>query len=95
MKHTLLILLVALVMGATNTFAQTKYVQKGKTFVQIKSKSNASKATKTDCVWVIDNKSYPIYISARGKAFINKVSKTGKTYRYYLPDDIATKITKK
>lgn len=96
MKNTLIILLVALIMGATNTFAQTKYVQKGKTFVQIKSKSNASKATKTDCVWVIDGKSYPIYISSKGKAFINKVSKiSGKTYRYYLPNDVVAKINKK
>lgn len=42
-----------------------------------------------------DGKKYPIYLTSKGKAYIYRVSKkTGKTYKYYLPDEISQEITK-
>lgn len=96
MKRIIASLLVALFIGATNANAQ-KFVQNGNTFVQVSaSKENKSAATKTQYVWKIGDKSYPIYISAKGKAYIIKTSKkTGKEYKYYLPDEVAKKIINK
>lgn len=71
------------------------YVKEGTTFVQQK-KSSTSNAQKTAYTWK-DSKgiSYPIYLTEHKKGekagiatcFVMKVSqKTGKEYRYYLPD---------
>ena len=72
------------------------YKQEGTTFVQTTSKSNSSKATKTEYTWEKDGVKYPIYISSKGKAYIIKTSKkTGKEYKQYLPDTVAETIKKK
>jgi hypothetical protein len=71
-----------------STFAQdVKRV--GNTFVEQvdSSKTQRGEAKKTNMTYIDKNgKSYDIYISSKGKAFIKKVSKkTGKEYRQYLP----------
>lgn len=72
------------------------YKQVGTTFVQTTSKSNSSKATKTEYIWEKDGVKYPIYISSKGKAYIIRTSKkTGKKYKQYLPDTVAETIKKK
>ena len=62
--------------------------KEGNTFVQQKSGGKSSApATKTEYTYK-DSKgnSYPIYLSASGKAFVYKTSKnTGKEYKMYLP----------
>lgn len=87
--------MLALLLGA-NTCAAQKYIQSGTTFTQVNTNNSKSTATKTVYTWKIGNKSYPIYISSKGKAFIYKTSKkTGKEYKYYLPDEVAQKIKNK
>lgn len=72
------------------------YVQEGTNFKQVKSeksvKVNPGKETKY--TWTFTNgEEYPIWISPKGKAYVNKVSKkTGKEYRVYLDSTVAVKI---
>ena len=52
------------------------------------TRQESKPATKTEYIYT-DNKgnSYPVWLSAKGKAFIIKVSKkTGKEYRQYVPE---------
>lgn len=79
-----------------NIVAQN-YVQEGTNFKQTKSErsakvSNPGKETKY--TWTFTNgEQYPIWVSPKGKAYVNKVSKkTGKEYRVYLDSTIAVKI---
>lgn len=57
--------------------------RKGNTFVQV-----IDSAKKTSFTFEAkDGTKYPIYLSAKGKAFIiRKSKKTGKEYRQYLPE---------
>lgn len=62
----------------------------GNTFVEQvdSSKTKKSEVKKTNMTYIDKNgKSYDIYISSKGKAFIIRTSKkTGKQYRQYLPN---------
>lgn len=62
--------------------------RQGNTFVQVGTRQESKPATKTEYIYT-DKKgnSYPVWLSAKGKAFIIKVSKkTGKEYRQYVPE---------
>lgn len=91
---TLLVIIAAA--GIQTTTAQTVSRQ-GDTFV-LAAKERAAKATAQKTKYnFTDSKgaSYPIYISATGRCFVYKVSaKSGKEYKYYLPEDIARTIAK-
>lgn len=80
----IMMLSISLTMQAQNV------ERKGNTFTQVtkKKETKESKETKTEYIY-IDSKGiqYPVYLSARGKAFIKKINrKTGKEYPKYLPE---------
>lgn len=72
--------------------AQQDIARNGNEFVSTKKAKSTKEPIKTIYTYKdSDGKSYPIYLSATGKAFIWKVSKkTGKRYKKYLPE-----VTKK
>lgn len=67
-------------------------VREGNNFTQ--TKTVKSSVEKTNFTYTIQEKAYPVFINTEsGKCFINKVSsKTGKEYRYYLPEEVAKQI---
>ena len=69
MRYLLSVLLLVCAFSCTQA---QDYKQEGTTFVQTTSKSNSSKATKTEYIWEKDGVKYPIYISSKGKAYIIK-----------------------
>ena len=73
--------------------ANSSYVVKGNTYVQIKSSKNQQ--TQTSFVWE-DTKGevYPIWINkSNGRCFIKKVSKkSGNEYNSYLPEEVSKDI---
>lgn len=64
--------------------------QQGNTFIAQKSSKDNKQGKETPTPYTYQDtkgKTYQIYLSASGKAFIKKVSqKTGKEYRQYLPE---------
>ena len=100
MRHivlTIAVLLTASVLayGQDNTKTQS-YTREGKTFVQEKTQKTSPADIVTDYLWK-DSKGveYPIilhtYVKGEKKGrttayVIRKSSKTGKEYKYYLPD---------
>ena len=92
MKHLIIILAMMLTFSIAN--AQS-YTRKGNNFTQVSVKASG-KATKTRFTWTDSKgKVYPIFITSKGKCYVNRVSsKTGKEYRYYLKEDITKEICK-
>ena len=86
MKKFIIMVALALMVGASNTHAQS-IKREGKVFVQQDTK-RTSTATKTEYTFKAkDGKTYPIYVSKNGKAYIIRVSKkSGKEYKQYLPE---------
>lgn len=83
----IIILAIALMLGMA---ANAQSVQRnGNNFTQVVAKkATEAKETKTDYTFT-DRKgnTYPVYLSASGKAFVKRISqKTGKEYKQYLPD---------
>lgn len=87
---------IAILIGMTlcflfqiSTFSQN-VKRIGNTFVEQvdSSKTKKSEAKKTNMTYIDKSgKSYKIYLSSKGKAFIIRTSKkTGKQYRQYLPN---------
>lgn len=71
----------------------------GKNFVATKTekaKTASSSATKTEYSYTdTDGKTYEIWLSKNGRAYIKRVSaKTGKAYNKYLPEDVSRQICK-
>ena len=88
MKRILALLLLCLALACCIDAMGQNVVRQGNSFVQVDSKKEAKPATKTEYIYT-DKKgnSYPVWLSAKGKAFIIKVSKkTGKEYRQYVPE---------
>lgn len=85
MKKIIISLLLIISIGNIN--AQVKQDTKGN-FYAVKKTESESKATATGKTFT-DTKGiiYPVYISARGKYFVIKTSKTGNKYNYYLKID--------
>ena len=101
---TLFLLVPALMAGAQEKSAQGAFKREGKTFVQTRSQATA-KDIATAYTWR-DSKGneYPIFLhtytkgekAGRTTAYVVRTSaKTGKEYKYYLPDGerIAQEIT--
>lgn len=89
-------MMLAMMLAVCNVYAQDKnYERKGNTFEQ-KAGARTSKAepTATPYKWKDSKgKEYPIFLSASGSAFVNKVSaKTGKEYRNYLGEQMSREI---
>lgn len=90
-----LLLCACLNNSRANTPDSTNVVLEGKIFSTTKVSSKQSDI-KTGFSWK-DSKGniYPIYLSSNNKAFVWRISaKSGKKYRYYLPDAIAQQIIK-
>lgn len=93
-------IILMLVMGISSIGAAqnspAKVERKGKTFIQTKSSTKAQPVA-TEFNWQ-DSKGneYPIFINtASGRCFVMKVSgKTGKEYKYYLPEEVAREVCK-
>lgn len=84
------IIIAAIMLFSLNVGVQAQSVQRqGNTFTQVSNSGKSSgKETKTQYTFK-DSKgnSYPVYLSASGKAFVKKVSqKTGKEYKQYVPE---------
>lgn len=81
----------------TTVFAQN-YTQKGTTFIENTSNSisKRSKSIETKYTWQDkEGKSYKIYLSKSGKAFVKVISKkTGIEYNKYLDEEIYIKLSK-
>jgi len=80
--------------GCTAAHAEVK--REGKNFVQVSSRSAAAQPVATPYTWTDSKgKTYPIYLSANGRAYVMRVSgKTGKEYRHYLGEEISRTICK-
>lgn len=88
MKKFIIAALMLLSLGVNNSSAQ-EVQRKGNNFVQVSTKkTKGGKETKTQYTYTDSKgKTYPVYLSGTGKAFIKKVSqKTGKEYKQYLPE---------
>jgi hypothetical protein len=61
-----------------------------------KVENTESQDTKTSFFWEDkDNNQYPIYITKKGACYVLKTSKkTGKQYKYYLPEQVKIVIQK-
>lgn len=98
MKYIInLILILTLSFAVNSTYAddnktKVEVVQNGNCF-SINKQSN-KEYTKTKYTFKDSKgKEYPIYLTAKGRAFVFKVSKkTNKEYRYYLPKEIEEKV---
>lgn len=79
-----ILLFVIMFLTGTPVFGQ-EIVKQGNVFIQQDSKSLE---VKTEYVYQDKNgNQYPVYLNSKGKAFIKKISqKTGKEYRYYVPE---------
>ncbi len=85
---TLVVCITLAFVFSLSTHAQN-VVRNGNTFIQQVDSTRVKKEpTKTKYTYVSkDGVSYPIYLSANGKAFIMRYSsKTDKMYRQYLPE---------
>lgn len=91
MRKFIACIVMMLAIGAGSINAQS-VERKGNNFVQVstttKDGKTASKEVKTKYTYTTkDGKTYPIWLSATGKAFIKRISaKTGKEYKQYLPE---------
>ena len=86
-----LIIIAALIGASFSMNAQTsepsapKYKIEGTQVVRIDQPKEASKATKTELTTTIKGKVYPVFKSAKGSYYIERVSqKTGNPYKMYL-----------
>ena len=88
-------IIIAILLGICNINAQS-FTRNGDIFTQVNTKSDKNSATLTKFTWKDSKgKEYPIFITANGRCFVNKVSsKTGKEYKYYLKEDLAKEICK-
>lgn len=91
MKRILLLLLsVFLALSACGQ----NYVRNGNEFSSSKSVRN-SKEQKTGFTWkTSDGEVHDIFISEKGACYIKVKSKEGKTYKRYIPKEVASEIKK-
>lgn len=76
--------------------AQQSYKRVGSNFEQVSTRESASTAQKTSFTFTDSkNNVYPIYITKTGRCFVSKISsRTGKTYKYYLKEDLSREVAK-
>lgn len=82
-----LLIWVLIFLVPSDIFAQD-VKREGNTFTQVSTRTSGSKEIPTDYTYVDSKgKSYQVFLSSSGKAFIKKVSqKSGKEYKQYLPE---------
>ena len=94
---TLITTIIFLFCTFTTVSAQN-YTQKGTTFIEntSNSASKRGKSIETMYTWQDkEGKSYKIYISKNGRAFVKVTSKkTGNEYNKYLDKEISIKLSK-
>ena len=94
---TLITSILLLFCAFTTVFAQN-YIQKGTTFIENTSNSTSKrgKSIETMYTWQDkEGKSYKIYLSKNGRAFVKVTSKkTGNEYNKYLDEEISIKLSK-
>lgn len=94
-KNILAILfMLGIIVIAAAQSSPAKVERHGNTFSEVKQKT--SEIILTDYFYSTGDKTYQIFINkASGRCFINKVSsRTGKSYRYYLPEPVCREICK-
>lgn len=72
-----------------------RYIRKGDNFIEQGTTRTAAKdSTKTAYTYTTKaGETYPIFLSAKGRAYIGRTSKkTGKYYRQYMPKEIQDQI---
>lgn len=81
---------------AFTTVSAQSYIQKGTVFVENKTKSTKSISLETKYTWQDrEGKSYKIYLSRNGHAFVKVTSKkTGNQYNKYLAENISIQLCK-
>ena len=95
--RTFITLIIAIFCTFTTVSAQN-YTQKGTTFIENTSNSTSKrgKSIETMYTWQDkEGKSYKIYLSKNGRAFVKVTSKrTGNEYNKYLDEEISIKLSK-
>ena len=93
MKKFIVALLIGLasICGAVGASAQSITFD-GSNFVQAQ-KSKATD-TVTPFTYEVKGTKYPIYLTARNKCYIKRVSKQGKEYKQYLPAEVTAQVLK-
>lgn len=90
----LLFILCLILLGGITVKAQ-EVVRNGNTFEQVSKKKSAEPIKTKYTFKTLDGNVYPVYISAKGKCFIKRISKKGKEYPYYnLPKELKDLISK-
>lgn len=89
------IVVIGLVVLFSRPAKAQNVVRKGNVFEQVDSVKKSS-STPTDLIYR-DRKGneYQIFLSSRGNAYINMISKNGKPYKRYLPEITRQLGTKK
>ena len=94
---TLITLIIAIFCTFTTVFAQN-YTQKGTTFIENTSNSASKRGESIETMYTWqdkEGKSYKIYLSKNGRAFVKVTSKkTGNEYNKYLDEEISIKLSK-
>lgn len=67
-------------------------IREGKTFIAQGAKTKVENVKTEYSYTDTDGKTYEIWLSKNGRAFIIRVSKTGKYYRKYLGEEISRQI---
>lgn len=77
-----------------NHKSNNNVTREGKTFVAQGAKTKVENVKTEYSYTDTDGKTYEIWLSKNGRAFIIRVSKTGKEYRKYLGEEISRQICK-
>lgn len=78
-----------------NNKSNNNVTREGKTFIAQGAKTKGENAKTEYSYTDTDGKTYEIYLSKNGRAYIKRVSaKTGNTYNKYLPEEVSRQICK-
>lgn len=80
-----------LMCGTIDTFAQSVTFD-GKNFVQTAKTKTADEVT--PFTYEVKGVKHPIYLTARNKCYIKRVSKQGKEYKQYLSREVTAQVLK-
>jgi hypothetical protein len=84
--------LISTIAGVAQSSTKVDYLREGKTFVQAQT-STSSNDTQTEYTWKDkQGVEYPIFITKNGRCYVNRISKKGNTYKYYLPKELCLEI---
>lgn len=75
-----------------NNKSNNNVTREGKTFIAQGAKTKAENIKTEYSYTDTDGKTYEIWLSKNGRAFILRISKTGKDYRKYLGEEISRQI---